>query len=91
VPKDSRSSVITEDVILLVPEPSADPHDTLNWPLWRKASTGFTLLFSLFVGFASGLSGQVQISQQAALYHKTPVQITYFVCRTIFPGCPEQI
>ena len=38
-----------------------------------------SLLLALFVGFSSPFCGQINIQQQAALYGKTPVQITYFV------------
>lgn len=33
----------------------------------------------MFVGFSAPFCGQLNIEQQAALYHKTTVQITYFV------------
>jgi MFS family permease len=36
------------------------------------------LFLSLFVGFAAPFCGQLNLLQQAALYHKTTVQITYF-------------
>lgn len=26
----------TEDGIILVPQPSDDPNDPLNWPLWKR-------------------------------------------------------
>ncbi|KAI9659538.1 MAG: hypothetical protein M1821_001797 [Bathelium mastoideum] len=43
-----------EDKIVLVPRPSADPADPLNWPRWRKlAILGCMSLYSFSVNFAS--------------------------------------
>jgi hypothetical protein len=78
---DGTSSVSIGDEIILIPQPSDDPRDPLNWPLRKKAVIGVVLGFSLFIGFSAPFNGQIQIAQQAALYHKSTVQITYFVSR----------
>jgi len=54
-------------------------HVLQNWPLSKKATIVATLFLAMFVGFSAPFCGQLNIQQQAALYHKTPVQITYFV------------
>ncbi|KAK5653687.1 hypothetical protein OQA88_8717 [Cercophora sp. LCS_1] len=54
----------TENGLVLIPQPSDDPEDPLNWTSGRKAKVVATLFLAMF--------------QQAALYGKTPVQITYF-------------
>ncbi|KUI64804.1 hypothetical protein VM1G_01242 [Cytospora mali] len=64
--------------IILVPKPSDDPRDPLNWPLSRKVVVAFALCFALFTGFSGPFNGQIQIAQQAKLYGKTTVEITYF-------------
>ncbi|KAH8906155.1 MFS general substrate transporter [Coniochaeta sp. PMI_546] len=64
--------------IILIPQPSSDPRDPLNWPLSKKATIVATLFLAMFVGFSAPFCGQLNIQQQAALYHKTTVQITYF-------------
>ncbi|KAF2156808.1 MFS general substrate transporter [Myriangium duriaei CBS 260.36] len=40
--------------VILVPQPSDDPHDPLNWPLWRRDL--ITLILSLLSVIASTLS-----------------------------------
>ncbi|KAI1841022.1 hypothetical protein JX266_012803 [Neoarthrinium moseri] len=76
--EESTHSGLNDVGIVLVPRPSDDPRDPLNWSFKRKATIGLTLWFSLFTGFSAPFNGQVQIVQQAALYHKTTVEITYF-------------
>jgi hypothetical protein len=36
--------------IVLVPQPSADPNDPLNWPRWRKEACYFTLIMGSILG-----------------------------------------
>jgi hypothetical protein len=79
VSSESAHSTSDGDGIVLVPRPSDDPRDPLNWTLKRKLTVGFTLWFALLMSYSAPFNGQVQIAQQAALYHKTTVEITYFV------------
>ncbi|KAH8201056.1 hypothetical protein TruAng_004752 [Truncatella angustata] len=76
--------------IFLVPKPSGDPQDPLNWTLKRKLTISFTLWFALFMSYSSAFNGQIQIAQQATLYHKAVVEITYFNSATsggLAAGC----
>jgi hypothetical protein len=50
-----------------------------NWPFAKKARIVAVLFLAMFVGFSAPFCGQLNLNQQAALYHKTVVQITYFV------------
>ncbi|KAK0641776.1 major facilitator superfamily domain-containing protein [Cercophora newfieldiana] len=68
----------SKDGIILIPQPSDDPRDPLNWPSSKKATVVATLFLAMFVGFSAPFCGQLNIQQQAILYGKTPVQITYF-------------
>lgn len=68
--------------VLLIPTPTDDPRDPLNWPLSRKFLVCFALCFALFAGFSAPFNGQIQLVQQAKLYGKTTVEITYFVSTT---------
>ncbi|KAK4448432.1 MFS general substrate transporter [Podospora aff. communis PSN243] len=85
-PEETKSSVGAEEVavktsddgIILIPQPSSDPRDPLNWPMSKKAVLVRTLFLAMFVGFSAPFCGQLNIQQQAVLYDKTPVQITYF-------------
>lgn len=65
--------------VLLVPTPSDDPRDPLNWPMSKKALSTFALCFAMFTAYSAPFNGQIQLVQQAALYGKTTTQITYFV------------
>lgn len=38
----------------------------------------FALCVAMFTGYSAAFNGQVQIAQQAKLYGKTTVEITYF-------------
>lgn len=44
----------------------------------RKTKVVAVLFLALFAGFSAPFCGQLNIQQQATLYHKTTVQITYF-------------
>lgn len=59
-----------------------------NWPLSKKSTIVATLFLAMFVGFSAPFCGQLNIQQQAVLYEKTPVQITYFVSSFQRPAVP---
>jgi hypothetical protein len=86
--QDDSPSPITEkdqkvqDGILLIPRPSDDPRDPLNWPFSKKCVIVATLSMAMFAGYAAPFCGQLNLTQQAKLYHKTTVEITYFVSRS---------
>lgn len=56
-----------------------------NWTSRRKAKVVAVLFLAMFTGFSAPFVGQLNIQEQAALYGKTPVQITYFVRHTPNP------
>jgi hypothetical protein len=60
-----------------------------NWSMTRKATITATLFLAMFVGFSAPFCGQLNIQQQARLYHKTTVQITYFVSLPTPPHLPR--
>ena len=67
------------DGIVLIPKPLDDPRDPLNWPFRKKCVMVAVLSIAMFAGYAAPFCGQLNLVQQAKLYHKTTVQITYFV------------
>jgi hypothetical protein len=69
-----------QDRIVLIPQPLEDPRDPLNWPFRKKCIIIATLSIAVFAGYAAPFCGQLNLTQQAKLYHKTVVEITYFVC-----------
>ncbi len=72
--------------IILVPQPSSDLADPLNWPMWRKIIILAIVSLSGFIGIAQATANQGGFLFQAALYHKTPVEISYGVCWTVSSG-----
>lgn len=65
--------------IILVPQPSSDPADPLNWPMWRKIVILAIVSLSGFIGIAAATANQGGLFFQAELYHKTPVETSYGV------------
>ncbi|RDW80542.1 hypothetical protein BP5796_05240 [Coleophoma crateriformis] len=61
----------------LVPQPSNDPRDPLNWPFKRKMEILVVLCLSTFAGFCGPLAGQLQVNPQATLYDVSTVSISY--------------
>lgn len=67
------------DGVLLVPQPTDDPSDPLNWSLWKKVATLFIVSLASFIGIAQALANQSGFISQAKLYGKTPVELSYSV------------
>ncbi|ESZ92443.1 hypothetical protein SBOR_7160 [Sclerotinia borealis F-4128] len=68
-----------KDKIVLVPHPSDDPRDPLNWPMRKKAPIVAALCLATFAGLASCLAGQLIPAPQAKLYG---VEITKLAFQT---------
>jgi MFS family permease len=68
-----------QDRVVLIPRPLDDPRDPLNWSFRKKCIIVATLSIAMFAGYAAPFCGQLNLTQQAKLYHKTVVEITYFV------------
>jgi hypothetical protein len=66
--------------IVLEPQPTSDPADPLNWPMWRKVMTLAIVTSSAFIALAEATANQTGFVFQAELYRKTPVEISYGVC-----------
>jgi hypothetical protein len=67
------------DGVVLIPHPLDDSRDPLNWPFRKKCIIVTTLSIAMFAGYAAPFCGQLNLTQQAKLYSKTVVEITYFV------------
>lgn len=65
--------------IVLVPQPSHDPDDPLNWSLRRKVRNLAIVSLASFIGLAQALTNQSGFFVQGAIYHKTAVQLSYSV------------
>ncbi|KUJ24281.1 MFS multidrug transporter-like protein [Mollisia scopiformis] len=62
---------------MLIPRPSDDPRDPLNWPMRRKILIVATLCLATFAGFSGGLSLQLVPAPQSKLYGVTTTQMAY--------------
>ncbi len=62
--------------IFLVPQPTSDPADPLNWPTWRKIVILATVSLAAFIAVVEATANQTGFVYQAKLYHKTPVEIS---------------
>lgn len=71
--------------IILVPQPSNDPSDPLNWPMSKKLMTLFIISLASFIGIGQALANQAGFPIQAKLYGKTPLQVSYSVSRNHEP------
>lgn len=78
-PPSPQFEKLQPDGIVLIPKPLDDPRDPLNWPFRKKCVIVAVLSIAMFAGYAAPFCGQLNLTQQAKLYHKTVVQITYFV------------
>lgn len=83
-PKEADSEVHTTvkhatTDLLLVPQPSEDPADPLNWNMSKKIFILGIVSMSAFIGVAQALANQSGFFVQAEVYHKSPVQLTYSV------------
>ncbi|KAJ9612790.1 hypothetical protein H2204_014895 [Knufia peltigerae] len=74
-----RQTTKNESGITLVPQPTDDPRDPLNWARWRKLLTLGIVAFAGFTGTLQAVGNVSSIFQQGALYDKTGVEITYSV------------
>ncbi|RFU34879.1 hypothetical protein B7463_g1455, partial [Scytalidium lignicola] len=63
--------------VTLIPRPSDDPRDPLNWTMPKKVLIVTAICIAAFSGFVSPLAGQLTVRPQSILYHKTTTQIAY--------------
>lgn len=60
---------------VLIPQPSDDPNDPLNWSWWKKHSILMTIGISAFIAdFQAGASAPC-ILPQAVEWHLTPTHV----------------
>ncbi|EXJ57722.1 uncharacterized protein A1O5_12512 [Cladophialophora psammophila CBS 110553] len=69
--------------VVLVPQPSDDPRDPLNWSSAKKATTFTIVCFIAFAGLLQALANASGFFYQAAAYGKTPIEISYSLSAAI--------
>ncbi|KAA8642053.1 hypothetical protein EYZ11_005592 [Aspergillus tanneri] len=67
----SEHSKKNDNGIVLIPQPSDDPEDPLNWPLWKKLLIFAAICLAGFAGQMSPNSNQLTFVYQVPAYHKT--------------------
>ncbi|KAI0146685.1 major facilitator superfamily domain-containing protein [Pestalotiopsis sp. NC0098] len=65
--------------IELVPQPSDDPRDPLNWPMSKKIAIFGIMCFGTFIGTATAVSNVLAIPAQAEDFGITPEQSSYSI------------
>ena len=81
---DGTHTLKTRNGITLVPQPSDDPRDPLNWSQRKKYTILVIYCLAGFAGTASSLANQLGFEAQAKLYGKTLVQMSYTVSKHRF-------
>ena len=76
----------TPQGVILIPKPSSDPHDPLNWPLSKKLLTLGIVSFASCINLGQSLANQAGLVPQAALYHVSPVEVSYSVSDPVSRG-----
>ncbi|KAJ5818912.1 hypothetical protein N7474_004503 [Penicillium riverlandense] len=69
--------------VVLIPQPTNDPADPLNWPMSKKVFNLGLISFAALIGVAQALANQSGFFVQAALYHKSATQLTYSISAAI--------
>ncbi|ETS87266.1 hypothetical protein PFICI_01094 [Pestalotiopsis fici W106-1] len=65
--------------IELVPQPSDDPRDPLNWPMSKKVAIFGIMCFGTFIGTATAVANVLAIPAQAEDFGITPEQSSYSI------------
>ncbi|KAL2014532.1 hypothetical protein VTN00DRAFT_2057 [Thermoascus crustaceus] len=69
--------------IVLVPQPSDDPRDPLNWSQGKKCGILSILCLAAFSGMASALANQLGFGAQAKTYRKELGELAYTISAAV--------
>ena len=62
---------------VLIPQPSDDPHDPLNWSRWKKAGILFVVIVNSFTSDYSTTTGASAILPQSQQWHISPKTVNH--------------
>lgn len=79
----SEQAPVSRGGIILVPQPSDDPRDPLNWSQTKKYLTLLVVSLASFAGGLQALANSAGLFPQAKAYHRTPTEITYSISAAI--------
>jgi hypothetical protein len=69
---------------VLIPQPSDDPEDPLNWPQSKKMAFLFIIAFCSFLPDYGSATGAVTLLEQAKIYGMTPDQVNHSQAGNVF-------
>lgn len=69
---------------VLIPQPSDDPNDPLNWPVWRKRLVLVMLAIASFTCDYSAATGASALLAQAAQWHISPNEVNHSTAGNTF-------
>ncbi|KAK9774121.1 putative Major facilitator superfamily domain-containing protein [Seiridium cardinale] len=72
-----KTSHMLHQKVILIPAPSEDPADPLNWTRTRKYVILAVLCFATFGGFTSSLAGQLEVAPLSKLYSVDTSEVAY--------------
>lgn len=72
-PKVSKDK--SGNVVVLIPQPSDDPEDPLNWPMLKKITIFACVCLAGFAAQMSPNSNMLTFMEQVPAYHKTPADL----------------
>ncbi|CAG8974860.1 hypothetical protein HYALB_00000475 [Hymenoscyphus albidus] len=82
--KTKKTTPLTRsEALILIPQPSNDPQDPLNWSAKKKYTTLFVLCFSCFASTCGPTSFQLAYVLQAPTYHKSTIALSYSVTAAV--------
>ncbi|CAK7219707.1 hypothetical protein SBRCBS47491_003938 [Sporothrix bragantina] len=76
----SLDEKVSEPVRTLLPQPTNDPNDPLNWSPWEKYSTYLTICFFTVLATFNSSNFTVAVQPLALEFKQSTTRIGYFVC-----------
>ncbi|KAF7554453.1 hypothetical protein G7Z17_g2925 [Cylindrodendrum hubeiense] len=75
-PGDSALRFAKDGHTVLLPQPTQDPNDPLNWPSWKKHAILLTIAWGAFCADFTSAAGSAPILVQAAEWHESIHAVT---------------
>lgn len=65
IPDDTKIKLAPDGRTVLIPQPSDDPQDPLNWPSWKKTMVLYIVSLTAFTGDYGSAIGGITLLPQA--------------------------
>lgn len=69
IPADASLKKASDGKTVLIPQPSDDEHDPLNWPAWKKTMILYIVSLTAFTGDYGSAIGGITLLPQAQYAH----------------------